>query len=74
VTARPLLRWRVAGRELTITWPALPGKTYEVQFKNDLSDPSWTPLNASITIVGENGYATDFAPDAVKRFYRIKAY
>ena len=58
----------------TITWPVLPGKTYEVQFKNDLSDPSWTPLAASITVVGERGYATDFAPEAEKRFYRIKAY
>src|SRR5215471_14179446 len=62
-----------SGQAPTLTWPAAAGKTYQVQYKDDLADPIWHPLSGSVTIVGDQGYATDFAPNPVQRFYRIKA-
>jgi Tol biopolymer transport system component len=62
-----------SGQNPTLTWPVVAGKTYQVQFKDNLTDPVWLPLNGSVTIVGDHGYATDFAPNAGQRFYRVKA-
>jgi hypothetical protein len=62
------------GPHPVLNWPATPGKSYQVQFKDNLTDPAWQPLTGSVTLVGDRGYATDLAPDPVKRFYRIVAF
>jgi hypothetical protein len=55
----------------TITWPLASGKTYQVLYKNNLSDPLWQNLPGSITFIGDTGYITDPSPPTDKRFYRI---
>ena len=55
----------------TISWPLASGKTYQVQYKNDLGDPLWQNLPGSITFIGDTGYIIDPAPPSDKRFYRI---
>jgi Tol biopolymer transport system component len=57
-----------------ISWPVLLGKTYRVQFKDDLNDSSWQDLVGSISVVGNQGHLNDLAPAANRRFYRIVAY
>ena len=54
-----------------VSWPLASGKTYQAQFKNDLSDPAWQNLAGNITFIGGTGYITDWAPAPDKRFYRI---
>jgi Tol biopolymer transport system component len=61
------------GQGAWITWPVISGKSYQVQFKNDLSDAFWQTLSGSVTIVGNQGYLYDLAPGASQRFYRIVA-
>ena len=39
----------------TLMWPLQPGKTYQVQFKNHLSDPAWQTLPGTVTIQGNTG-------------------
>jgi Tol biopolymer transport system component len=63
-----------SGKSPTLTWPVVSGKSYQVQFKNNLIDPVWQPLNGTVTVVGDRGYATDLAPSPDQRFYRILAY
>jgi len=60
--------------QVVITWTATPGKSYQVQYKTDLSDPSWLALSGdSVTIVGTQATATDFnAPS--QKFYRVAEY
>jgi Tol biopolymer transport system component len=58
----------------TIAWPAIEGMSYQVQFKNNLTDPMWQVLNGNVSIVGSQGYATDLAPASTQRFYRVMAY
>jgi Tol biopolymer transport system component len=53
-----------------LTWPAVPGKSYRVQFKTNLSD-TWQELGGNVTIVGNQGYCQDIAPATTRRFYRI---
>lgn len=57
-----------------ITWPALPGRSYSVQFKNKLTDSSWQTLNGTVTILGSQAYFTDPAAPTAQRFYHILSY
>ena len=54
----------------TLTWSAIPGTTYRVQFKTDLNDTNWTALLPDVTATGSTASLTD-PPAATQRFYRI---
>jgi hypothetical protein len=56
-----------------ITWTPQSGKSYQVQFKNNLSDPVWQVLNGSGTVSNNQQSVTDPAP-AGQRFYRVVAH
>jgi len=58
----------------TLVWPAQPGTSYQVQFKDDLGDPAWQDLFGSVSLVGDHGYALDLLPSNSKRFYRIVGF
>ena len=55
----------------TVVWPLAAGRTYQVQFKNNLADPEWQNLSGNLTFVGGTGYLNDPVPSAGQRFYRI---
>jgi hypothetical protein len=63
-----------AGALPTLVWPAQPGTSYRVQFKDDLGDPVWQDLFGSISVVGDHAYASDLLPGNGKRFYRIVGF
>ena len=29
--------------KFTLTWSAIPGQKYQVEYKNNLNDPAWSP-------------------------------
>ncbi len=58
------------GGTTTLTWQAVPLRTYGVQFKSNLSDPSWQDLPASISFIGNEGMVIVPA-DQPNRFYRV---
>ena len=64
----------IQGQGPTLIWPAVPGKTYSVQFKNSLTDPSWQPLSGEVALVGDRAYFTDLATPPSQRFYRVVGY
>jgi Tol biopolymer transport system component len=57
-----------------LTWAAAPGFSYQVQYKTNLTDDTWLPVNGSVVIQNGVGYVNDLAPDSDHRFYRIIAY
>ena len=61
-------------RNPTLIWPVLAGKTYQVQFKNNLTDPAWQILPGSVTILGNTAYFTDPTPLVGQRFYQIVGF
>ena len=61
-----------AGQNPTINWPLAPGKSYRVQYKDDLGDPTWHDLSGSITQVGSQGRVVDLTPATGQRWYRIR--
>ncbi|MGO8930934.1 MAG: hypothetical protein ACLQU3_29100 [Limisphaerales bacterium] len=63
-----------AGGLPTLLWPAQPGVSYQVLFKDDLADPVWQDFFGSVSLVGNQGYALDLLPGSGKRFYRIVGF
>ena len=73
----PLFRAAIAsgpGPGTWISWPAVPGKSYRVQFKNTLADTAWQDLAGIVTLVGAHAYLNDVAAPSSQRFYRIIAF
>jgi hypothetical protein len=57
-----------------LSWTAIPGVSYRLQYKNDLGDPAWTDLPGDIPAT--NGTAVKIDPNALTnltRFYRLIA-
>ncbi|MCX6928753.1 MAG: hypothetical protein NT154_36905, partial [Verrucomicrobia bacterium] len=42
----------------TLVWPAQPGTSYRVQFKDDLGDAVWHDLIGNVSLIGNSGYAS----------------
>ena len=61
----------VNGGFVTITWNSVPTRAYQVEFKNDLDAAAWTPLGNEVSASSDTSSATDFAPSASHRFYRV---
>jgi len=55
----------------TISWPASTNQTYSVQYKDDLTDPTWSTVSGTVTINGNRAYLTDTTMTSSHRFYRI---
>jgi hypothetical protein len=62
------------GSNPRLNWAVVPGIAYQVQFKDDLTDADWQPINGSIVIEGSQGSVLDLTPNPDHRFYRLVAY
>jgi Tol biopolymer transport system component len=60
------------GMGSVVTWPVVPGKSYSVQYKNNLDDPDWQDAGHGV-LVGNQGWFQDDAGPA-QRFYRVVAF
>jgi Tol biopolymer transport system component len=59
------------GPGFRVSWKAVPGKSYRLQFKNNLDEPSWQNAVGSITTMGVNASFQDSSPSGLQRFYRV---
>jgi hypothetical protein len=59
-----------SGGDVTLVWSVVAGRTYSVQYKNNLEDPVWHALRGTPAI---NGTQAQFAvpTDQTSRYYRI---
>ena len=55
---------------VTLTWTAINGTSYKVQYKNDLNDADWTDLT---TVTATSASASFNNSPGAQRFYRIVA-
>ena len=54
-----------------LSWPLTVGKSYQVQYKTNLTDAVWLDLPGDVTYIGATGYLNDVLPSPGQRFYRI---
>jgi hypothetical protein len=56
-----------------LTWQAIPGRSYRIDFKDELAAPTWTPLGTTpVMAPGFTATATDTPAPLTHRFYRIR--
>lgn len=56
---------------VTLTWSAIPGQNYRVQYKSDLDQNFWNDLPGDVLSTGESGSKTDSTGLVEQRFYQI---
>ena len=61
----------VAGSNLVLSWASFAGQSYQIQFKNDLSDPFWQPLGDLILGTGSPISVTNDLSAPTQRFFRL---
>src|SRR5262249_13215204 len=61
----------VPGNFVTVLWHSVPGRTYDVQFKDAVTD-SWSTLVTHVTATGStHSVVDDSQPRPAHRFYRV---
>jgi len=60
----------VAGNSVTLTWSAIAGDSYRVQFKSNLTDAAWTDLGPDVLASGPTASTTHTNANLTS-FYRI---
>jgi hypothetical protein len=64
--------FQVEAGVLTLTFSATPGRTYRVEYKDDLGTLEWTPLGAAHTAAGDLVTVTEQSGLAPQRFLRVR--
>ena len=60
----------VSPNSVALTWIAVPGGSYQIQYKDNLTDSTWLNLPGNAAVTGSQGYF--FVPaNLANRFYRI---
>jgi hypothetical protein len=57
------------GASTTLIWPAMPGKSYQVQYTDDLTGPGWLNYSGGVAVVGARASIAVPASQTT-RFYR----
>jgi hypothetical protein len=61
-----------AGTNLLVTWPGVAGQTYQLEYKDDLTAPTWTPLGSPVTGTGGTLTLTNDFSVSPDRFFRLR--
>jgi hypothetical protein len=70
VLAVPSIQWPQG--VVTLSWSAIPGRRYRVQFKDHLGDPAWTNLGVVVVASSETASLADAGgANLQQRFYRV---
>jgi len=59
------------GPRIALSWSAVAGTRYRVEFKDDLDEAAWTPLGAEVAASGPVATIEDGLEGIAQRFYRI---
>ena len=63
----------VGNATTTVLWSSVAGKTYRVQYKDDLNAVDWTELAGDVTATGPTASKLDAsAVTPAHRFYRVR--
>ncbi len=63
---------QILGTNIFLNWPAVAGQSYQLEFKNNLTDPVWTPVGGSVTGTGGTLIITNNFGGSPQRFFRLQ--
>jgi hypothetical protein len=61
----------LSGNRLELTWTVVAGRTYRVEYKNDLNDTAWSSLGGAMLAQANQLALSDILAPGAKRFYRL---
>jgi len=61
----------LSGETVALSWSAIPGQIYRVQFKSDPGESTWGDLPGDVTADGPTAVKTDLVNGRAQRFYRV---
>ena len=61
------------GGQVTITWQSVAGKTYALEYKDSLDDPTWMRVTGEVAAQGATASKVDPSSPGPARFYRVVA-
>ena len=61
----------LTNRNVLLGWSSYPGKTYRVEYKDDLPAATWSALAPDLTASGDSLTVVDSNPSSRQRFYRV---
>jgi hypothetical protein len=67
----PSLSATVSGGKVILSLPTVTGSTYQVQYKNNITDTGWSSLGSAIVGNGATQSVQDSLA-AANRFYRVQ--
>jgi hypothetical protein len=63
---------QISGTNIFLNWPAVAGQTYQLEYKDDLTAPTWTPMGDPVTGTGGTLTLTNDFGDSPQRFFRLQ--
>jgi len=63
---------QTSGANLILSWPSVAGQQYQLEYKEDLSTPTWTPLGSPVTGDGGTLTAINNFGASNQRFFRLR--
>jgi regulation of enolase protein 1 (concanavalin A-like superfamily) len=60
----------INGAMVSFSFGTTPGRTYRVDYKDDLNEPTWTPMGGNQVAAGTSLTVTDNINASLQRFYR----
>jgi hypothetical protein len=69
VTNAVSLSWSCSSNQFGFSWPAIPGRNYQVLYKDQLEDPAWSPLTNFVATTNSASFSESMSP--TQRFYRV---
>jgi hypothetical protein len=66
------LNIQVSGTNLLLSWSATLGQIYQLEYKDELTAPAWTPLGGPVTGTGGTLLLTNYFGTSLQRFYRFR--
>ena len=74
VPATPIIQSvDLSADSVTITWRAIVGKNYQLQYKSDLAEASWNAVSGDVGASGDSAAKVDVMSSIGQRFYRVVA-
>lgn len=61
-----------SGGGVTVHWLSVPGKTYRLQYKENVNDLAWTDVPGDVTASGATASKVDSTAPATRRFYQVR--
>jgi hypothetical protein len=63
---------QASGTNLILNWSGIAGQTYQLEYKNNLTDPAWTPLGSPVTGTGATLTTTNDFGASAQRYFRLQ--